>query len=191
MLRSSLPTLIIAAGLLSACNNADDASSVEQTVPDSSGQLTALATADLKAFDGKAVGTVTLLQNAGELGLSASISGLGSGERAFHLHETGACDGPDFKTAGGHLNPMGKSHGSMNPDGAHLGDLPNLALSESQFSNDIFSLDGSVDDLISALFDSDGTAVVLHEGPDDYVSDPAGNAGARVACGVLTRTGGS
>ena len=107
--------------------------------------------------------------------------------RAFHIHETGRCD-PPFESAGGHLNPEGKKHGKDNPGGPHAGDLPNLEVPDSGRVKLQLDVKGvSIDGGPGALLDGDGAALVIHDGADDYKTDPAGNAGKRLACGVIHR----
>ena len=136
--------------------------------------------------NGNTVGTANLYSQAGEVTVSVSLSGLSEGMHAVHLHTTGDCSAGDFTSAGGHLNPMGNQHGSLNPQGAHLGDLPNAEISSSGSGTVSAVLDGPDETVLSQIFDADGTAVVVHEGPDDYRSDPAGAAGSRIACGVVS-----
>lgn len=144
-----------------------------------------LAEARLDYANGLPAGTAQILTNGQEISLAIAVTGLGPGEHGFHLHTTGRCSAPDFKSAGGHLNPGGKEHGSLNPDGKHLGDLPNLIVGASRSASTEIDLGPDTPELRSNLFDEDGTAVVIHAEADDYRSDPAGDAGARIACGVL------
>lgn len=148
---------------------------------------TRVASANLKLANGLPAGTAQLVSNGQEVTLTAALAGLSPGEHAIHLHTTGLCEAPAFTSAGGHLNPQGKQHGMDNPAGSHLGDLPNLAVGGSGAGTITVKLDGRPDDVMAELFDSDGTAVVVHAGPDDYKTDPSGNAGGRVACGILNR----
>lgn len=136
---------------------------------------------------GDTVGTANLYAQADEVTVSVSLSGLPQGMHAVHLHTTGDCSASDFTSAGGHLNPMGNQHGRLNPQGAHLGDLPNAEVSSAGMGTVSTFLDGSAATVLAQIFDADGTAVVVHEGPDDYRSDPAGAAGSRIACGVLSQ----
>lgn len=137
--------------------------------------------------NGTTVGTASLFSQAGEVTVSVSLSGLAEGTHAVHLHTTGDCSASDFASAGGHLNPLGNQHGSLNPQGAHLGDLPNAEISSEGVGTVSTVLNGSAETVLAQIFDSDGTAVVVHEGPDDYRSDPAGAAGSRIACGVFAQ----
>lgn len=142
--------------------------------------------ATLVYANGAPAGTIQLLESGNRLRITAAIAGAPQGVHGFHLHETGSCERPDFKSAGGHLNPEGKDHGSLDPDGAHLGDLPNLVVSASGTGTIDAMISAERENALRAIFDGDGTAVVLHAGADDYKSDPSGDAGARIACGVLS-----
>lgn len=142
------------------------------------------ATATLKDPGGKEAGTVTLTAVPTGVLLDADLTALPPGDHAFHIHETGKCEPPDFKSAGGHFNPEEDEHGLMNQAGPHAGDMPNIHVPESgklriEVLNQMVSLD--------SLFDEDGAAIIIHEGPDDYKSDPAGHAGGRLFCGVITK----
>lgn len=136
---------------------------------------------------GNTVGAARLYSQADEVTVSVSLSGLPAGTHAVHLHARGDCSAGDFTSAGGHLNPLGHQHGRLNPQGAHLGDLPNAEVSSAGIGTVSTILNGSAETVLAQVFDADGTAVVVHEGPDDYRSDPAGAAGSRIACGVLTQ----
>ena len=144
-----------------------------------------LGSAILRQADGIPVGTAQILTRGDSVFVSVAVAGLAQGPHGFHLHATGSCKAPDFKSAGGHLNPLGKEHGSLNPSGKHLGDLNNLEVGASGTASDSFDLPGTREVISAWLFDDDGTAFVIHSDADDYRSDPAGNAGARIACGVI------
>lgn len=146
----------------------------------------AVASAALRAADGSDKGTATIVATNGKMQLQVAAHGLSAGEHGLHLHTTGRCDTPDFTSAGGHLNPHAKMHGAENPQGAHLGDLPNLNVGDNGKGTLIASIPGTPEDVAASLFDADGTAIVIHAGPDDYKTDPSGNSGGRVLCGVLT-----
>ena len=135
--------------------------------------------------NGLPAGTVQLLSNGQTVSVAIAAVGMSQGEHGFHLHTTGACTAPDFTSAGGHLNPGMATHGSMSPGGKHLGDMPNLTIGANRTGTAEVALDGNARDVIDDIFDADGTAVVVHAGADDYRTDPAGDAGARIACGVL------
>jgi len=144
------------------------------------------ATAGLKSADGKDVGTVTLTETPHGVLLSLSVKGLPPGEHAFHVHAVGKCE-PPFTTAGGHFNPGGKKHGIEAAEGSHAGDMPNLHVPQSgeltvEVLNTAITLEKGKP---NSVYQPNGTALVIHAGKDDYMSDPAGNAGDRIACGVI------
>ncbi len=146
-----------------------------------------IITTQLLAANGASVGTATLMQEADGTRVTASLAGLSPGEYALHLHAVGKCEGPDFKSAGGHFNPGMKQHGHLNPMGEHAGDLPNITIgADGRGSIDALRPGLRMVDGDMPLVDADGAAIVLHAGPDDYRTDPAGNAGARIACGVIS-----
>ena len=144
-----------------------------------------LAQTTLLSSQGNPMGTAQLLSNGSTLSLAITANGLEAGEHGFHLHTTGSCVAPDFKSAGGHLNPDNNEHGTLNPQGSHLGDLPNLVVGATRTTSVEVDIGEDTAQRRSAIFDADGTALVIHAGPDDYRTDPAGDAGARVACGVM------
>jgi superoxide dismutase, Cu-Zn family len=145
------------------------------------------ARADIKTAEGKTVGEATLEQKGDGVHIAATFTGLPSGTRAFHIHGVGKCE-PPFESAGGHFNPTGKQHGKENPRGAHAGDLPNLEVGATgQVRFEAVVKDVTLDAGKTGLLDADGAALVVHEGGDDHKSDPAGNAGKRIACGVVRR----
>ena len=166
-------TTTIAILALSACATLDSASSER------------IGEARLSFANGVPAGTAQLLTDGQRVWLAMAATGLEPGEHGFHLHTTGSCKAPDFKSAGGHLNPADKKHGSLNPQGKHLGDLPNLVVGASRSATSDAEIGADTASLRKILFDADGTAVVIHAGPDDYRSDPAGDAGSRVACGII------
>ena len=142
------------------------------------------ASAAMMNANGESVGAVTLRETPQGTLLHAKLENLPAGAHAFHVHTVGKCE-PPFKSAGGHFNPTGAKHGIDNAEGMHAGDMPNIHVPESgaleiEVLNTQLRLDAS-------LFDEDGAAIVIHDGPDDYVSDPAGAAGPRIACGVITQ----
>jgi len=144
------------------------------------------ATAALKDRDGKPVGTATFSQVAGGVELTVKVTDLTPGPHGLHVHAVGLCEAPEFKSAGGHFNPSGKHHGLDNPEGHHGGDLPNLTVGPDGHGTLTATLQGvtlGADD--ASLFHDGGTAVVIHADRDDERTDPAGNSGARVACGVV------
>jgi Cu-Zn family superoxide dismutase len=146
-----------------------------------------VGSATLRLSNGVPAGTAQLLGSGTTLNISIALAGLTSGTHGVHLHATGSCEAPDFQSAGGHLNPQSQEHGTENPQGAHLGDLPNVMIGANGAGTVSATLRGTRTEALAAIFDADGTAVVVHEGADDYRTDPSGNSGGRVACGVFTR----
>jgi Cu-Zn family superoxide dismutase len=146
-----------------------------------------LGTATILASDGTPRGEATLVESGDVVTLTVKGAGLPPGAHGAHLHAVGKCDAPAFTSAGPHLNPMGKMHGMMNPQGSHLGDLPNLTVADDGTGTLAFRIDGSPAMLEHAIFDTDGTAIVIHAAADDYKTDPSGNSGSRIACGVFVR----
>jgi len=136
---------------------------------------------------GAEIGTLTLTQiETGGVNVDVNVSELEPGTRAMHFHEFGKCDGPDFKSAGGHYNPTGVSHGQVD-DGPHAGDMMNVDVDadgkgQFVFVNDKVNLSGGD---LPPLMDTDGSALIIHGGADDYESQPSGAAGPRVACAVI------
>jgi Cu-Zn family superoxide dismutase len=144
------------------------------------------ASAPLKGTDGKEVGSVNLTQTSQGVLLNVSVKGLPPGEHAFHVHAVGKCE-PPFNSAGGHFNPGGKKHGMMSPEGQHAGDMPNLHIPQSgDLTVEVLNVNITLDKgKPNSVFDADGSAVIIHAGSDDYKSDPTGEAGGRIACGVI------
>lgn len=140
------------------------------------------ATAQVKSAEGAEMGTVTLTETAsGKMQVTIDLTGVPEGVRAVHIHETGQCDAPSFESAGGHLAD-GMDHGAHVPGGMHPGDLPNLTVGADGIAQaDVFSTGLTMD----LVMDGDGSAFVIHDGTDDYASQPSGNAGDRIACGVF------
>jgi superoxide dismutase, Cu-Zn family len=133
---------------------------------------------------GARVGVATVLDTAGALRLAVSVGDLTPGLHGLHIHERGECTPPDFASAGAHLNPEHRQHGLLNPQGPHLGDLPNLVVGADGSADTTFALPAGVarSDTAAGL---GGTAVVVHAQADDERTDPSGNSGPRVACAVL------
>jgi superoxide dismutase, Cu-Zn family len=147
-----------------------------------------LGQATLRLANGLPGGTAQLLASGSQVNISIALTGISAGTHGVHLHMVGSCDAPDFTSAGGHLNPGSRQHGTSNPAGPHLGDLPNITIGDNGLGAVSATLPGTSDSVLAQLFDADGTAVVVHADPDDYRTDPSGNSGPRIACGVLTRS---
>jgi Cu-Zn family superoxide dismutase len=146
------------------------------------------ATAQLKNAQGNVVGVAVLRQDEGGVRFFADVRGIPQGQHGIHLHAVGKCEPPEFTSAGGHFNPAGKKHGLANLDGPHAGDLPNLSVGPDGTGQLNYLVPGlTLGSGAGSLFDAPGTAVVIHSGADDYRTDPAGNSGARIACGVIQK----
>lgn len=148
------------------------------------------AQATLIGPDGKAHGTATIIQGGNGLQVHVRAQDLPPGTHGIHLHAVGRCDPPAFQSAGGHWNPAGKMHGRDNPRGAHEGDLPNITVGRNGSGTLNFDLPGaSLTGGDHSLLDADGAALVIHAAADDYKTDPSGNSGARIACGIIRKYG--
>lgn len=132
---------------------------------------------------GAPIGTLRAWQTAGGVTLRVDASGLPHGVHGIHVHAVGRCDPPAFAGAGPHWNPAGKQHGFNNPAGHHAGDLYNITVAANGVLGEAVTVPGAS---IASLIDADGAALVIHAAADDYLTDPSGNSGARIACAVLT-----
>jgi superoxide dismutase, Cu-Zn family len=139
---------------------------------------------------GQTIGWAQLTEDAsGQLHMNVQVAGLTAGRHGIHLHAVGQCVGPTFASAGGHHNPLGAEHGLDNPAGAHAGDLPNLVVNVAGRGHlDVVSHHATLSSGPVSLFDADGSAIVIHAFEDDQVTNPTGNSGPRVACGVIEAT---
>jgi superoxide dismutase, Cu-Zn family len=148
-----------------------------------------LANAQLKDGSGKAIGDADLVQAQGGVLIKLRLKGVPAGERAFHIHAVGKCE-PPFESAGPHFNPDNHKHGMLSGPG-HAGDLPNLHVPQSgELSVEILAAAVTLEKgKPNSLLDNDGSSLVIHTGTDDYKTDPSGNAGGRIACGVIQPSG--
>ena len=200
------------AALLAACGNADDEveaaaertaeraeQATERAVAETREAMTDAdmddmedlrMTADVVNASGYTIGTVTLEHSDDGVELEFDVTSLPEGTSAIHFHETGACDTPDFMSAGGHFNPSGVMHGHDSATGPHAGDMRNIEIPQSgvlktSVSHTHATLMGHDD--MPGLLDTDGSALIIHAEADDYESQPSGAAGARIACAVISR----
>jgi Cu-Zn family superoxide dismutase len=147
-------------------------------------------TANAALFDtsGARVGVASFSEDDGGIQMGVSVTGLEPGEHGMHVHETGTCTPPRFESAGSHLNPASKQHGLLNPQGPHAGDLPNLVVETDGSADTAFTVSAS---LLAqgpeSMLGREKRAFVIHADPDDQRTDPSGNSGARVVCGVIER----
>ncbi len=149
-------------------------------VPDSAG-----ATAALRNAAGREIGTLTLSETAQGISINGHLTGLPPGTHGIHFHMVGQCQ-PPFESAGGHWNPTSKQHGSQNPQGPHLGDLPNITAGADSSAHVALTSPGGTLRGANGLLDADGAAVIVHASADDNRTDPSGNSGARLVCGVVS-----
>jgi len=144
---------------------------------------------ELKDAQGKSVGTAILWQQEDHMiGIEVHLHDLPPGEHGIHFHQNPRCDAPDFKSAGPHFNPDGKKHGLENPEGHHAGDMKNLTVDADGKAGSRWTVnDLTLGDGAHSLFSNGGTAIVIHAKADDMKTDPSGNSGDRIACGVITK----
>ena len=177
MNRASKTALVLAAFAAAGC------AMIPRSTPDNE-----RATVLFYDARGEQVASATLRQDGDDVELDVTVTALPAGTHGIHFHDVGRCDAPDFTTAGGHFNPAARAHGLDNPAGAHNGDLPNLVVDATGKGH--WTAQTSRVSLAAGagnVFDANGTALVIHAAADDQKSDPSGNSGARIACGVVGR----
>ncbi len=144
------------------------------------------ARADVRNAMGESLGTLTFTENKEGVRVEGRLNGLPPGSHGFHIHQVGECTAPDFKSAGPHFNPGQKQHGDLNPLGVHAGDLANLTVSpEGSGTVNMLAKGATIKAGPHSLIQQGGTSLVIHASADDRKSDPAGNSGERIACGVI------
>lgn len=177
-------TMLAALGLAACATAGRDADGVEGPI---AGAQPASLSAEIQEPGGRIVARSTATRVGDGVRVSIAAAGLAPGAYGAHVHGTGRCDPPAFESAGPHWNPTQQRHGKDNPAGMHKGDLPNLLVGANGQGDFEFTIP---DAALSAegpleMIDADGAAIVIHARPDDYRTDPSGNSGARIACGVL------
>lgn len=175
-MRLLMATMGLGAAVLAGCTPGEE---VATGTPVAGG---ATATAMLRTAAGADAGRATATEVEGGVRFTIDASTLPPGTHGAHVHLAGRCDAPDFASAGGHWNPTSAKHGTMNPQGPHLGDLPNLVIGSDGRGTIGATIPGAT---MAGLLDADGASMMVHAGPDDMRSDPAGNSGGRIACGVF------
>ena len=145
-------------------------------------------TVTIKDASGKDVGTVNIKPAGTGVSLKLQLHGLAPGEHAIHFHQNAKCEAPDFKSAGPHFNPESKKHGLENPEGSHAGDMLNFTADDKGNAKaTIVNKSVNLGSDAHSLYSNGGTALVVHAKADDMKTDPAGNAGDRIACGVIVK----
>ena len=177
----SRPSAIAALLVVAACSHTMSSGSTPNTSLD---LPPGTVVASLRDASGNDVGTVTIAETSTGLTTTGALRGLTPGVHGIHIHTVGRCE-PPFQTAGGHWNPLRRQHGFENPNGPHAGDMQNIIVgSDGTAMANVTTPTGTLRGA-NALLDADGASVVVHAMPDDYKTDPSGNSGARVACGVV------
>ena len=198
-MRTSL-TILAAVIALQACGGAGDSAGDSATGDRAAGDTTPAATgtarpdttptggatAPIRSATGRELGMLTLADSAQSgIRVTGRLTGLPPGEHGIHIHMVGQCQ-PPFESAGAHWNPTSRQHGTQNPQGPHLGDMLNITVGADSSVNVSLTTTGGSLRATNGLMDTDGASVVVHARADDYRTDPSGNSGDRVACGVVT-----
>lgn len=182
--------VILSAAICAAafCGDAKAQTQAQPVALHSSVQMAGQAHAVIVNAAGDKIGTATFVPSAGGVRVDVTVEQLPPGPHGIHIHAVGKCDGPDFKTAGAHYNPASKKHGRDNPGGPHNGDLPNLEVGpDGKATTSLLDTNVTLSDGPNSLFQDGGTSIVIHAEQDDYRTDPSGNSGGRIACGVIQK----
>jgi superoxide dismutase, Cu-Zn family len=146
------------------------------------------AHADIVNAQGNKIGTAVFHSSGTGVRIEVNVSQLPPGTHGIHIHNVGKCEGPDFTSAGPHLNPTSKHHGKDNPEGPHAGDLLNIEVkTDGNVKASLLDPNVTLGPGLNSVFHEGGTSLIIHAAADDYKTDPAGNSGARIACGLITK----
>lgn len=182
MRKLTLPTVALMLSL-AACGSPEATNEpAAEAATDATDAAPMQAIALVQTADGKSAGGATATEADGMVTISLNVEGLPPGEHGVHVHMVGSCEAPTFESAGSHWNPTEQMHGLEGPPGQHAGDMPNLTVAADGTGTLEYSLVGAT---FAGLLDADGSAFVVHAMPDDQVTDPSGNSGDRIACGVF------
>ncbi|MGH2499878.1 MAG: superoxide dismutase family protein [Candidatus Limnocylindria bacterium] len=193
MMRALAASFVVALAV-AACGGGPESGKSDAT-PDPNSFVAAAtanrAQAGLANAQGSAVGSATIVEDRVGVHITLNVANLPPGKHGVHVHAAGKCEPPAFTTAGGHFNPDGKQHGALNPQGPHAGDLGNIDVDERgngtlRVTSSRLSLGPGAS---NSLLVGGGLSIVVHAGPDDEKTDPAGNSGDRIACGLIKRIG--
>ncbi|RBW70915.1 superoxide dismutase family protein [Bacillus taeanensis] len=177
--------MILLLSMLSACSETKN-HETEEVIEASS--IPYAVSVTLNDKNNHKIGTATLTEKPDGVQISINADGLSFGKHGFHIHEFGKCEPPNFTSAGGHMNPEGKEHGTLNPKGSHAGDLPNLIVNkDGSVKQDIFIQNVTLKAGKHSLIKSEGASLIIHSNEDDLKSSPSGNAGERIACGIISK----